>query len=135
MLRVTDLEVLPGRFSIVKLPTAAHGAVLIGQPASQPAFLAVTDKEISLVCPTRAVPRTALAREDGWSLMRLPGEWDFRLVGVLAALTAALAQASVPVFAASTFETDYLLVKTANLERAARALAEAGIAVHTSPTP
>jgi hypothetical protein len=125
----TVLEVLPGRFSIVKLPSIAHAAVLIGLPGSHPAFLAITDKEVSLVCPTEAVPRTATAREDGWSLMRLPGELDFRLVGVLAGLTTTLAAAAVPVFACSTFDTDYLMVKTVNLERAARALAEAGMTV------
>ncbi|MDR0627849.1 MAG: ACT domain-containing protein [Bifidobacteriaceae bacterium] len=126
----TELEVLPGRFSIIKLPSIAHAAVLIGLPGSHPAFLAITEHEISLVCPTAAVPRTATTREDGWSLMRLPGELDFRLVGLLAGLTTTLAEAQVPVFACSTFDTDYLLVKSVNLERAARALAESGVTVH-----
>ncbi|MDR2565797.1 MAG: ACT domain-containing protein [Bifidobacteriaceae bacterium] len=129
-MEATELEVLPGRFSIVKLPSVAHAAILIGQPASHPAFLAITDKEISLVCPSAAVPRTAVARDDGWSLMRLPGEWDFRVVGVLSALTTILAEAKVPVFTVSTFDTDYLLVKSVNLERAARALNQSGVSVH-----
>ncbi|MDR1186191.1 MAG: ACT domain-containing protein [Bifidobacteriaceae bacterium] len=129
-MRVTELEVLPGRFSIVKLPTVAHAAILMGQAGFQPAFLAITENEVSLVCPAAAVPRTALARDDDWSLMRVPGELDFRLVGVLAQLTATLAEANVPVFAVSTFDTDYLLVKTANLERAARALTDSGSSVH-----
>ncbi|MDR2379040.1 MAG: ACT domain-containing protein [Bifidobacteriaceae bacterium] len=129
-MEATRLEVIRGRFSIVKLPSAAHAAILIGQPGAHPAFLAVTDNEVSLVCPSAAVPRTATARDDGWSLMRLPGEWDFQLVGVLCELTSVLAQARVPVFTVSTFNTDYLLVKSVNLERAARALGEAGVLVH-----
>ncbi|MDR1634143.1 MAG: ACT domain-containing protein [Bifidobacteriaceae bacterium] len=129
-MEATELEVLPGRFSIVKLPSVAHGAILIGQPGAHPAFLAVTDKEISLVCPSAAVPRTAVARDDGWALMRLPGQWDFRLVGVLSGLTTTLAEAGVSVFTVSTFDTDYLLVKAVNLERTARALSQEGVAVH-----
>ncbi|MDR2373878.1 MAG: ACT domain-containing protein [Bifidobacteriaceae bacterium] len=126
-MQATRLEVLAGRFSIIKLPSAAHAAILIGQVSAHPAFLAVTDSEVSLVCPTAAVPRTATARDDGWSLMRLPGTWDFRLVGVISELTGVLAKAGVPVFTVSTFDTDYLLVKSVNLERAARALDESGV--------
>jgi hypothetical protein len=129
-MEVTELEVLPGRFSIAKLPSVAHAAVLLGQTAAHPAFLAVTGQETSLVCPSAAVPRTASSRDDDWSLMRLPGQLDFRLVGILASLTTTLANVNVPVFAVSTFDTDYLLVKSGNLERAARALTESGIAVH-----
>ncbi|MDR2454767.1 MAG: ACT domain-containing protein [Bifidobacteriaceae bacterium] len=130
-----ELELVPGPFTVAQLTTPAHAALLLGNPAAQPAFAATTEDEVSVVCPTAAMPRTHIKRDDGWALMRVRGQLDFTLVGVLANLTAILAQADVPVFAASTFETDYLLVKAVNLERAARALTAGGVVLHRPGNP
>ena len=89
-------------------------------------FLGVTDEETSLVCPTDAVPATALEREDGWRAFRIEGVLGFSLVGILAQVTAALARANVGLFAVSTYNTDYVLVKTENLEAALAALQAEG---------
>ncbi|MDR2453048.1 MAG: ACT domain-containing protein [Bifidobacteriaceae bacterium] len=129
-MRALELELLPGRFTVAKLTTPAHAALLLGSAQARPAFVAATAEEVSVVCPTAAMPRTHLKRDDGWALARVRGQLDFTLVGVLANLTATLAEAGVPVFAVSTFDTDYLLVKAVNLERAGRALAAAGIALY-----
>jgi hypothetical protein len=83
-----ELELVPGRFTIAQLATPAHAAVLLGNPAARPAFAAVAGDEVSVVCPTAAMPRTHLKRDDGWELMRVRGQLDFTLVGVLANLTA-----------------------------------------------
>jgi hypothetical protein len=130
-----ELDLIPGRFTVAQLPNAAHAALLLGKPAAQPAFVAVTGTEVSVACPTEAVPRTCVRRDDGWALLRVRGQLDFALVGVLAQLTAILADAAVPVFAVSTYNTDYLLVKATNLERAARALAAAEVTLHTRGRP
>jgi hypothetical protein len=61
--------------------------------------------------------------------MKVEGPLDLSLIGILASLTTALAQAGINVFAISTFDTDYLLVKEERLEKAARALREAGYGV------
>ena len=70
--------------------------------------------------------------ERGWRALKVRGPLDFSLTDVLAALTAPLAAASIPIFALSTYDTDYVLVAGRNLKRAAEALAEAG---HTVVDP
>jgi len=85
-------------------------------------FAARTDEECSLVCPTEFAPANILAREDGWRAMRIEGVLDFSLVGILAGITAILAQNRIPVFAVSTYNTDYLLVKEEQLLPACEAL-------------
>lgn len=92
-------------------------------------FFARTAEEISLVCETAHVPADTAAREDGWRGMRVAGALDFALIGILSGLTAALAAAQVPVFAVSTYDTDYLLVKEKDLQRAREALRQAGYTV------
>ena len=88
--------------------------------------LSHAEGEISLVCETKALPACAVAREDGWRALAVVGPLDFSLVGVLSALSGILAKAKVPLFALSTFDTDYLLVKEDTLALAVSALTEAG---------
>jgi hypothetical protein len=58
--------------------------------------------------------------------VKVEGQLDFALVGILASLTATLAAANVPVFVISTFDTDYILIKEPDLDRAIAALRSAG---------
>jgi hypothetical protein len=64
--------------------------------------------------------------ERGWAALEIVGPLDFTLTGVLASFAGPLAEARIPVFAISTFDTDYVLVKTENLDAAVRALSSAG---------
>ena len=89
-------------------------------------FIAKTDEEISLVCRTADVPAVTTARDDGWRAFRIEGTLDFSLVGILAKLTAILAENRIGLFAVSTYNTDYVLVKQEDLERALTALGEKG---------
>lgn len=89
-------------------------------------FIGRTDSEISLVCPTSDVPKGATDREDGWRGFRVRGPLDFSLTGVLAGLSGILADHGIPIFAVSTFDTDYILVKAGDLDRASGALKRAG---------
>ncbi len=89
-------------------------------------FIGKTDEEISLVCRTEDTPPHTLARDDGWRAFRIEGVLDFSLIGILSRLTAILAEQRIGIFAVSTFNTDYILVKEENLERALAALADAG---------
>ena len=81
-------------------------------------FIARTDEEISLVCRTEDVPAGAVEREDGWRGFRVEGVLDFSLTGVLAEISGILAGHGISIFAVSTFNTDYILVKEENFERA-----------------
>jgi hypothetical protein len=89
-----------------------------------------TADELSVVCPQASVP-DAVHCEPGWRCLRVAGAMPFTLVGVLAALTTAVARAGVGVFAVSTFDTDYLFVKEADLPRAVAGLRAAGHIVET----
>jgi len=84
-----------------------------------------TDSELSLVCRETDVPAEASA-ERGWCALEVAGPLDFSLTGVVASLCSPLAEAEVPIFVLSTFETDYLLVRERDLRRSVEALMAAG---------
>ena len=85
-----------------------------------------TDEEISLVCRTEQTPEETAAREDGWRAFRIEGVLDFSLTGILSAISGILAEEKIGIFAVSTYNTDYVLVKKENMRRAMDALAAAG---------
>ncbi len=94
------------------------------------AFLSVTRTadELSIVCPTGSVP--AGVRSVGpWRALKVEGPLDFSLTGILAGLSAALSDAGVSIFAISTFDTDYILVREETLGAAIQALRGAGYRV------
>ena len=95
----------------------------------QPLFVGITDEEISVVCPENKVPAVTEAREDGWRAFRICGELDFSLIGILSKITAVLAEEKIGVFAVSTYNTDYVLVKAGDFDRAMAVLAAAGYTV------
>ena len=115
------LEVVEGEFTVSKV-SGMHEVNL----AAPWLFIGRTDAETSVVCLSAHAPVHCLAREDGWRAFRVAGQMDFGLTGVLAGLATVLAQASVSIFALSTFDTDYILVKKENLSKALEALASAG---------
>ncbi len=92
-------------------------------------FIAKTDEELSLVCRTEDTPRNTLEREDGWKGFRISGVLDFSLIGILSKLSGILAQHGIGIFAVSTYNTDYILVKEENYERALAVLASEGYTV------
>jgi len=87
-----------------------------------------TPHELSVVCEQRFVPPDVKA-ERGWRALMLQGPLDFSLVGIIASLTAPLAQAGISVFTLSTFDTDYILLKEGTLEQAVQALEKVGFVV------
>ena len=93
-------------------------------PAGEFFSVTVTSHETSIVC--QQPPPGATQVEAGWIALEVIGPLPFSLTGVLASLTVPLAEAGVPVFAISTFDTDYLLIKAADLDSANRALIAAG---------
>lgn len=124
---------MPDGYTVCQLSDLSGFDADISAPDAVPFFLSCTGSEISLVCRTARVPRSTVAREDGWSLFRVEGPLDFGLVGILSGLTGTLAAAGIPVFAVSTFDTDYLLVRTERLSDTLTALRTAGHRVEESP--
>ncbi len=116
-----DIECLAQRFSICKVEDFSAF-----RPRGGCWFIAGTDAERSLVCEEGDVPANALERSDGWRAFRVAGVLDFSLVGVLANLSALLAQSGVGIFAVSTYNTDYILTREGDYTRALEALARGG---------
>ena len=92
-------------------------------------FTGKTDVEYSLVCATGDVPANVIRRDDGWRVFRIQGVLDFSLVGILAKIAAILAENGIPIFAISTYNTDYVLTKTEHYEKALDALKQAGYTI------
>ena len=92
-------------------------------------FIARTDEELSLVCKTEDVPTVITDREDNWRAFRIRGTLDFSLVGILSRLSGILAENGIGLFAVSTFNTDYILVKAEAFDRAMSLLSDAGYSV------
>lgn len=92
-------------------------------------FVGKTDEERSLVCRSECVPGNVLECENGWRAFRIEGVLDFSLIGILAEISALLAERKIGIFAVSTYNTDYIFTKKENFERAVQALEEAGYQV------
>jgi hypothetical protein len=121
--RALELEELPGRLAICRLE---QGSALPEWALRSP-FLSVTRTadELSIVCEEARVPDPVRV-ERGWRGFRVAGTLDFALTGILASLASPLARAGVSLFAVSTFDTDYVLVREADWERAREVLGAAG---------
>ncbi len=118
------LRFLPERLAIVRL--AADAPIPRWASRSSRWFsITRTHDELSIVCNAAAVPE-GVAREACFGAFGVEGPLDFALTGVLASLAAPLAAAKISIFAISTFDTDYVLVREESLMAASRALRTAG---------
>ena len=116
-----DLQLLDGQFTIHRLDPAAEipTAVLQGNFC----WTARTPEEVSLVCPQH-IDVAAQKSDLGWSCIKVMGPLEFDMTGIIATLSATLADAGISIFAISTFDPDYLLIKTADSLKACDALTE-----------
>lgn len=112
-----EMKAIDGCFSICKLEDFSK--VRFGDDFC---FLAKTDEENSLVCRTDSVPENAVVRDDGWRAFRIQGVLDFSLIGILSRISALMAGNGIGIFAVSTYNTDYVLVKEGDFERALEVL-------------
>lgn len=121
-LRLT-LHVLSERLAVCRLPADAR---LPAWATNAPFFSLIrTSDELSVVCPDTCVPAD-IRCERGWRALRFVGALDFALVGVLVAVAVPLAEAGVSIFALSTYDTDYVLVRETQLADAVAVLERAG---------
>ena len=89
-------------------------------------FIEKTEEENSLVCMTEDVPANTTEREDGWKAFRIEGVSDFSLIGILAGIAGVLAEHGISIFAVSTYNTDYVLIKRESYGKALEILGGAG---------
>lgn len=122
---IFNLELLSDNYVLCRIepnrsiPEWAHGEFV---------SITRTRDELSIVCTDRNVPDD-VQRESGWRCLRVAGKLDFSLVGIIATITAILADADISTFVVSTFDTDYLLLRELDLDCATAALVQAGHSV------
>jgi len=117
------LRTLPDSYAVVRLQPGSE----LPEWVDKGPFRSVTrtDHEVSVVCRDHDVPGGESV-DRGWTVLEVMGPLDFTLSGVVASLVAPLAEADLPIFVISTFESDYVLVRSADLARAADILEDAG---------
>jgi hypothetical protein len=117
------LRTLPDSYAVVRLQPGSD----LPEWVDMGPFRSVTrtDHEVSVVCRDHDVPEGESV-DRGWTVLEVMGPLDFSLSGVIASLIQPLADAQVPIFVISTFESDYVLIRSADLARAADALEDAG---------
>jgi hypothetical protein len=113
------LALLPGAFAVCRL--GPDEAIPSWLSSSDFCSITRTAEELSVVAPEGAVPGTCQA-EKGWRCLKVQGPLDFDLTGILSSLSAPLAEAGISIFALSTYDTDYLLVRALDLDKAIRVL-------------
>ena len=116
------LQLLPGNLAVCRLgPRDPIPAWAAGDFFS----ITRTAEEFSIVCDSRAVPDGVRA-ETGWRALKVEGPLDFALTGILVSIASPLAATGISIFALSTFDTDYMLVKNDKLDSAIDVLRVAG---------
>lgn len=115
------LKLLAGSYAISRLEATAS----IPSWADGDGFVSIgrTEDELSVVCLEARVPE-AVRSDGGWSAFKLEGPFAFSETGVLLSVIEPLSTRGIGIFAVSTFDTDYLLIKAGDADRA-RALLEA----------
>ncbi|CAG9614801.1 MULTISPECIES: ACT domain-containing protein [Bacillus] len=120
-----NLTILDTTFSVIKLPKTEE----VPSWASKGELFSITrtNEELSIVCASSNVPDNILKDvEHDWKCIKVEGMLDFGLTGILSSLANPLADNNISIFAISTFNTDYLLVKLHSIEKAKSVLENAG---------
>ena len=118
-----SLVILPQRLAICRLSPDEPIPTFLSH--SQFFSITRTSDELSVVLSEKIVPADWKA-ETGWRCFKVIGPLDFDLTGTLASLAMPLCEAGVSIFAVSTYDTDYLLVRENNLEKTTEILLKSG---------
>jgi hypothetical protein len=119
------LKLLPEVLAVCQLAPEAAIPSWVWQSSKSLLSISYSLDELSVICEARVVPE-GVRCEPGWRAIKVQGPLDFSLTGILAALATPLALSGIPIFAISTFDTDYILVKEAQIKQAQQVLEQAG---------
>ena len=119
-----NLKVIDAEFSVCKVED--YTQVDLNEEF---VFAGHTDEELSLMCPTSLVPDNTTERNDGWKAFRIEGVLDFSLIGILSRLSTCLTDNGIGLFAISTFNTDYILTKDSDFNKAIEMLEQTGYTI------
>jgi hypothetical protein len=122
-MRNLTLSQLEGDFAICKF----ESDMLSPGWAAGGSFYSITrtPDELSIICPHEQVPEH-IQHQSGWKILKIEGPFEFNEIGVLASLTAPLADAQISLLTISTFDTDYLMIQEGEFTHALRVLKAAG---------
>lgn len=112
-----ELKIINQEFSICKVEDLTQIDY-----ADEFCFIGKTDEELSLVCSRDLIPQNTIVCDSGWKAFRIEGILDFSLVGILSKISTLLADNKIGIFAISTYNTDYILVKEENFKNAIKVL-------------
>lgn len=115
------LKVIHGDFTVSQVTDYSQVDL-----TKQYTFAETTDEENSLVCLTTNTPTNTIKRDDGWCAFRVQGPLDFSLIGILAKIASLLADHQISIFAVSTYNTDYVLIRQENFAQALDVLNDNG---------
>lgn len=120
-----ELDVHPTRLAVCGFAASLPVPRWVPEEADPLVSVTRTRDELSIVAPEEVVPEDVTA-ERGWRALSVRGPLEFSMTGVLASLSGPLADAGIPIFVVSTYDTDWLLVKGGDLDRAVDVLRSAG---------
>ena len=117
------MKLLRGKYGVCRLDKSD----LIPEWMQNSDFLSITrtQEELSVVCSEESIPNDIKCEKD-WRILKIEGPLDFSLVGILASISTVLAQKKISIFAVSTYDTDYILVKNKDIDSAIAALTSEG---------
>lgn len=121
--KVLTMKLLKEKFGVCRLDKND----LIPEWAKKSDFYSITKTldELSIVCSQDKIPSNIRFEKD-WSILKVEGPLDFSLIGILSSISTVLAQKGISIFAVSTYDTDYILVKEKDISNAIDALSNAG---------
>src|SRR5687768_7798927 len=125
-----SMSLLPHRYAVCRFDQNATVPTTVMR--SEFFCMMRTHDELSIVCAEGTAPEIGMI-ENGWRVLKLEGPFPFEMTGILASVLNPLAQREVSIFALSTFDTDYVLIKETQLEAAVLALRDAGHVVELAP--
>jgi uncharacterized protein len=122
-----NFSILHNQYSVIKLAPQESIPTHLMQ-TDELVSVSYTKEECSIVCNSNITfdKSIVIDREDGWRCLKIEGVLDFALTGILANIATTLANHDISIFALSTFNTDYILIKGEKLEKATAVLTEAG---------
>ena len=112
------LKILDSTFSVMKFAPAE--TIPLWALHCDVFSITRTDEELSVVCPSECLPINEQIKEieNDWKCIKVEGVLDFNLTGILSSLANTLAENKISIFAISTFNTDYLLIKSHSIKKA-----------------
>lgn len=117
--KILTMKLLKEKYGVCRL----YKAELIPEWTKSSNFLSITrtDEELSIVCSQESIPEDIKCEKD-WRILKILGPLDFSLIGILASVSRVLAQNRISIFAISTYDTDYILVRSKDIDNAVKSL-------------